>query len=190
MANTTADDAAKPVSPPAAFSGIRRAIRKNRAGYLFLAPWLIGFFCLTLGPTLASLYLSFTDYDLLTPPYFTGLENYEYAFFHDRRLGNALEVTFTYVLWSVPLKLAAALALAMVLDRSVREVMTAPAITATPATKVDEALSLMTRRRIRHLPVMEGEVMCGFISIGDLVKSRIDEAEREAAAMRDYIRTA
>ena len=76
------------------------------------------------------------------------------------------------------------------LDRSVREVMTAPAITATPATKVDEALSLMTRRRIRHLPVMEGEVMCGFISIGDLVKSRIDEAEREAAAMRDYIRTA
>ena len=76
------------------------------------------------------------------------------------------------------------------LDRSVREVMTAPAITATPATKVDEALSLMTRRRIRHLPVMEGEVMCGFISIGDLVKSRIDAAAREAAAMRDYIRTA
>lgn len=76
------------------------------------------------------------------------------------------------------------------LDRTVGDVMTAPAITATPATKVDEALALMTRRRIRHLPVMEGEIMCGFISIGDLVKSRIDEAEREAAAMRDYIRTA
>ncbi len=89
---------------------------------MFLLPWLIGFFGLTLGPTLASLYLSFTDYDLLTSPRWSGLENYEYAFFHDRRLGNALSVTFAYVLWSVPLKLTVALLLAMVLDRSVRGV--------------------------------------------------------------------
>lgn len=99
-----------------------RALRLNGPGYLFLLPWLIGFFGLTLGPTLASLYLSFTDYDLLTSPRWTGLENYEYAFFHDRRLGNAMSVTFTYVLWSVPLKLTVALLLAMVLDRSVRGV--------------------------------------------------------------------
>ena len=65
----------------------------TRAGYLFLTPWLIGFFGLTLGPTLASLYLSFTDYDLLTPPRWAGLKNYEYAFFQDGRLGNALSVT-------------------------------------------------------------------------------------------------
>lgn len=122
MSEAQADTPPTPIRPPGAFHGIRRAIRNNSAGYLFLAPWLIGFFCLTLGPTLASLYLSFTDYDLLTPPYFTGLDNYEYAFFYDRRLGNALTVTFTYVLWSVPLKLAAALALAMILDRSVRGV--------------------------------------------------------------------
>lgn len=76
------------------------------------------------------------------------------------------------------------------LDRRVAEVMTSPPITVTPQTKVIEALALMTRRRIRHLPVLEGEVLCGFISIGDLVKSRIDEVEHEAAAMRDYIQMA
>lgn len=78
---------------------------------------------------------------------------------------------------------------AAALDRAVGEVMTAPAISIEPSTRVDEALALMTRRRIRHLPVIEGEVMCGFISIGDLVKSRLDEVERDAAAMRSYITT-
>jgi len=52
------------------------------------------------------------------------------------------------------------------------------------------ALSLMTRRRIRHLPVMQDGSMIGFVSIGDLVKYRIDKIEAEAAAMRDYIQSA
>jgi multiple sugar transport system permease protein len=99
---------------------VKRAWRRNRAGYLFLTPWLIGFFGLTLGPAIASLYLSFTDYDLLTPARWAGLKNYEYALFQDQRLGNAVSVTLHYVLWSVPLKLAVALALAMALDRGVR----------------------------------------------------------------------
>ena len=106
---------------PDLWQRIARSWQRNRAGYLFLAPWLIGFFGLTLGPTIASLYLSFTDYDLLTPAQWTGLANYEYAL-RDSRLHNALSVTFTYVLWSVPLRLTVALALAMVLDRSVRGV--------------------------------------------------------------------
>ena len=72
--------------------------------------------------TLASLYYSFTNYDLLTPPQWTGLANYKYAFLNDDRLRSAVVVTFTYVFWSVPLKLAAALGLAMILDRSVRGV--------------------------------------------------------------------
>ncbi len=76
------------------------------------------------------------------------------------------------------------------LDRQVGEVMTAPAITVAPETEVLEALGLMTRRRIRHLPVVDGDTMCGFISIGDLVKSRIDEIAQEAEAMRSYIQTA
>ena len=73
------------------------------------------------------------------------------------------------------------------LERKVGEVMTSPAITVDRATTVDDALGLMTRRRIRHLPVIEGEVMCGFISIGDLVKYRYAEVQHEAEAMREYI---
>jgi CBS domain-containing protein len=69
----------------------------------------------------------------------------------------------------------------------VGEVMTAPAITITADTPALSALSLMTRRRIRHLPVVEGERLIGFVSIGDLVKYRIERIEAEAAAMRDYI---
>ena len=48
----------------------------------------------------------------------------------------------------------------------------------------------MTKRRIRHLPVIDGDAMCGFISIGDLVKARLDEIEHEAEALRTYIQTA
>ncbi len=76
------------------------------------------------------------------------------------------------------------------LDRPVREVMTAPAITVSPDTAVMAALSLMTRRRIRHLPVTEGGRTVGFVSIGDLVKYRIDRIEAEAEAMRSYIQAA
>jgi len=119
---TLTETAGRRRAAPALGDRIRRELRRSGPGYLFLLPWLIGFFVLTLGPTLASLYLSFTNYDLLTTPRWTGLGNYEYAFTQDERLGNALRVTFTYVLWSVPLKLAAALGLAMVLDRSVRAV--------------------------------------------------------------------
>ncbi|MXO91433.1 CBS domain-containing protein [Pontixanthobacter aquaemixtae] len=76
------------------------------------------------------------------------------------------------------------------LEKKVGEVMTAPAITVETTAKVDEALGLMTRRRIRHLPVVENGVMCGFISIGDLVKARMDQVVLEAEAMRSYIQTA
>ena len=72
----------------------------------------------------------------------------------------------------------------------VREVMTSPPITVAPDESALEALSLMTRRRIRHLPVVEHGRLCGFVSIGDLVKYRIEKIESEADAMRDYIRQA
>lgn len=76
------------------------------------------------------------------------------------------------------------------LDKTVGEVMTSPPITVDPATGVMDALGLMTRRRIRHLPVIEGEAVQGFVSIGDLVKYRIERIESEAAAMRSYIQSA
>ena len=69
------------------------------------------------------------------------------------------------------------------LDQRVGDVMTSPAITVERATLIDDALALMTRRRIRHLPVIESEAMCGFISIGDLVKSRFDEVQHEDQAV-------
>lgn len=76
------------------------------------------------------------------------------------------------------------------LDRRVGEVMTAPAITVDPDTGVLDALGMMTRRRIRHLPVVRGSEVVGFVSIGDLVKFRIDNIVAEAEAMRSYIQTA
>ncbi|MCJ8158346.1 CBS domain-containing protein [Sphingomonas sp. LaA6.9] len=78
---------------------------------------------------------------------------------------------------------------AAALDRPVAEVMTAPAVTSEPETTALGALSLMTQRRIRHLPVIEGGRMVGFISIGDLVKYRIDKIEAEANAMLEYIQS-
>jgi CBS domain-containing protein len=86
------------------------------------------------------------------------------------------------------------------LNRPVRDVMTAPAITVGADMSVLGALSLMTKRRFRHLPVVDsdggaggaatGGAMIGFVSIGDLVKYRIDNIEKEAAALRDYITSA
>ena len=77
-----------------------------------------------------------------------------------------------------------------ILDKTVGEVMTSPPITVSPATGVLEALGLMTRRRIRHLPVVKGGDMIGFVSIGDLVKHRIDRVVADAEAMRAYIQSA
>lgn len=76
------------------------------------------------------------------------------------------------------------------LERTVGQVMTAPPITVTPQTTCDEAMALMTQRRIRHLPVIDGDRLAGFISIGDIVKSRIDSIEAEAEQMRIYIQSA
>ncbi len=73
------------------------------------------------------------------------------------------------------------------LDVPVGSVMTSPAITVGSDVPVMSALSLMTRRRIRHLPVVDGGRLTGFVSIGDLVKYRIERIEADAAAMRDYI---
>ena len=101
---------------------------RNRDGYLFLAPWLVGLVALTGGPILASLYLSFTDFSLFGTPSWIGLENYTRLFLEDTRYRHALGVTFTYVLVSVPLKLAFALGVALLLNRPIRGVGTYRAI--------------------------------------------------------------
>lgn len=93
--------------------------RDTKAAYVFLIPWILGLVLLTLGPMLASLGLSFTDYNLLQAPNWIGFDNFA-RMLADDRLMNALRVTFTYVAVSVPLQLMLALALAMVLDRGLR----------------------------------------------------------------------
>jgi multiple sugar transport system permease protein len=92
---------------------------RDRAGYLFLLPWLIGFFGLTLGPVLASLYLSFTDFDLLRDPRWIGLDNYVRIATNDPKFAASMRVTFLYVALAVPFKLVFALAVAMVLNRGI-----------------------------------------------------------------------
>ncbi|HEU5482191.1 MAG TPA: CBS domain-containing protein [Sphingomicrobium sp.] len=79
---------------------------------------------------------------------------------------------------------------AEVLAWEVSRVMTSPAITAEPSTPVLSALAMMTQRRIRHLPVVSGGELVGIVSIGDLVKYRMDRIEQEAEAMRAYIQNA
>jgi multiple sugar transport system permease protein len=91
--------------------------RQNAAAYLFLSPWIVGFVVLTLGPIIASAYLSLTNYDLFNAPVWAGLDNYTRMFTADGRYFTALKVTFTYVFLSVPLKLAFALAVALMLNR-------------------------------------------------------------------------
>ena len=97
----------------------RRRLPSALVPYLFLAPWFIGLFLITAGPIAASGYLSFTDYSLIGAPEWTGLANYE-RMVDDSRFYQALKVTFIYVLVSVPLQLAFALVLAMVLDKGLR----------------------------------------------------------------------
>ncbi len=94
--------------------------RGHASAYLFLLPWLAGFFGLTLGPALASLYLSFTNYDLMEPPGWVGLANYVRILTADAKVADSVRVTFLYVVLSVPFKLGFALAIALVLNRGIR----------------------------------------------------------------------
>ena len=98
---------------------LARDVRRNLTAYVFLLPWLAGFFGLTLGPMLASLFLSFTKFDLLSDPRWVGTRNY-LALLQDERWWNSVRVTFTYVGLEVPLKLAFALAVAMLLNQGLR----------------------------------------------------------------------
>ena len=97
-----------------------RAWENHAPGYLFLLPWFIGFFGLTVGPIISSFYLSFTDFDLLTPANWIGTANYERMFTADRSFAASMRVTFFFVLFSVPLKLAFALAVAILLNRGMK----------------------------------------------------------------------
>jgi multiple sugar transport system permease protein len=111
-----AAQAAKSRSPSRA--SYRR--RDNAAGYIMIAPWLIGFFAFTLIPMVASLYLAFTDYHLTALPKWVGFDNFERMFLNDPRYWKSVRATFFYVFSAVPMRLAFALAIAMLLKNARR----------------------------------------------------------------------
>ncbi len=92
----------------------------NLAGYLLMAPWLVGFLGMWLIPAIISMYYSFTNFNLLNTPQLIGLSNYIRVFTQDETFWQALKVTFTYVLALVPLRLAFALFVAMLLNKKHR----------------------------------------------------------------------
>ncbi|MGC4746149.1 carbohydrate ABC transporter permease [Micromonospora sp. DT201] len=130
MALTTAPDPTRPGPGTERVHTERRWPARLRhieglAGYVFLSPWLIGLMGVTAVPMLLSLYLSFTNYDILTPfseVEWVGLANYERMFTADPSYWHAVRVTLTFALIAVPLKLAAALGVALLLNRAWRGV--------------------------------------------------------------------
>lgn len=96
--------------------GTRRKKSNALAGYLFISPWLVGFFTLTLIPVLSVLVLGFTRYPILSAPRWIGLANFKFMFFNDPQYWESVGATLYFALASVPLKLAFALAIAMLLN--------------------------------------------------------------------------
>lgn len=101
-----------------------KRLRENEhiTGYVFSAPFVLGFLILTLYPILSSLYYSFTNYNLMEAPRWLGLGNYERLFLEDDKIGKSFQVTFTYVFASVPLRLIFALFVAMILNTATKAV--------------------------------------------------------------------
>lgn len=95
------------------------AKKDNKAAFIFLAPWIVGLVCITVGPMLMSLYLAFTDYNLIQDPNFIGFDNFT-RMMGDERFWNSLGVTLTYVIVGVPLQLALALIVALALDKGLK----------------------------------------------------------------------
>jgi multiple sugar transport system permease protein len=87
---------------------------------LFLSPWIVGMVVFTIIPIFTSLYLSFTNYNMLTPPTWIGLKNYSTIFLKDPRFIKSILTTLKYVLLGVPFKLLFALVIAMILNRKIR----------------------------------------------------------------------
>jgi multiple sugar transport system permease protein len=98
----------------------KSSFKKDYGGTLFILPWIIGFLTLTLIPSICLLYFSFTKYDMLSAPEFRGLKNYITIFKYDPKFLTSLFVTFKFAFIGVPLKLAIALLIAVVLNKKHR----------------------------------------------------------------------
>ena len=99
---------------------MKKKLWEKYAAWIFLLPWIVGFLSLTFVPMVMSFYYSFTNYNLLQPPKFIGIDNYIKMFTTDLHFSNALKVTFIYVFASVPLQLLVSLILAFVLNKGIK----------------------------------------------------------------------
>lgn len=108
-------------SPMASIPPKRKATLASREATLFwicVSPWVIGFILFTLGPMLYSLYISFTEWNILTPPTWVGLQNYIKIFTNDPDFYQSLKVTIPYAAFSIPISMIAALFLAILLNEA------------------------------------------------------------------------
>lgn len=123
----------------------RLTLRENIEGWLFASPWILGFIIFTAGPMIASLLLSFTDWDILTSPQWIGLANYKKMFFDDPLALHSFRVTTLYALGSVPLRLALGLGIALLMNRAVRGINAFRTIYYLPSVLTGVAVALMWR---------------------------------------------
>ncbi len=96
------------------------ARREAIEGYLFISPWIFGFLVFIAGPLIASILLSFSRWDIVTPSKLIGIKNYGELFTKDELFRQSLKVTIIYTVFSVPLRLAFALFVAVFLNRKIR----------------------------------------------------------------------
>lgn len=120
-----------------------RARREAIEGYISIGPWLIGFILLTVAPIVASIYFSFTRWSITTPAVWIGLENYVRMFTRDALFWQALKVTVSYVIMSLPLKIVLGLGLALLLNMKLRGMDVYRTIFYIPAVISGVAVSLM-----------------------------------------------
>jgi len=106
------------VRTPRRYGSLRR--REAIMGYVFAAPWILGFVLFIAGPMLASIMLSFTNWDLLSPIKFVGFSNYSKLLFNDPLLYQSLKVTSIYAFVSVPLQVVLGLVLAILLNQKIK----------------------------------------------------------------------
>ena len=125
----------------------KMALQEERAAYVFLLPWILGFLILLLFPILASIFLSFTKWNLMNPPVWVGLENFQ-DMIKDRDFYNSMGVTLKYILISVPIYSVTALGLSLLLNQKLkgiyvfRSVMFMPSVIAGTAVAVMFAMLL------------------------------------------------
>jgi multiple sugar transport system permease protein len=130
---------------PTRARGARLSRRETLDGWLFASPWIVGFVWLTLGPMLASLALSFTDWQLLVPPTWVGLANVDRALFHDPLVWRTLAVTLTYAVVAVPLHLVMGVAISLLLNTRVRGLALYRTVYYLPAVISGVAVALLWR---------------------------------------------